>query len=67
MLRVVTLLLRARVYEQSQPAQARGLRSMAGQIHRRFQESRSTPELLARTGLPPFERFQALLESPPES
>jgi hypothetical protein len=63
MLRVVATLLQARVYDEFDPARAAGLRGVARQIHRLYQESRDTPEFLARTGLPSFNRIRELLES----
>jgi hypothetical protein len=67
LLRVVATLLRARAYEEIDSVRATGLRGIARQVHRLYQESRETPEHLARTGLPSFDRIRELLSAPPES
>lgn len=62
MLRLTALLVQAREAESTDPARARGLRSLARQAHRRFQNTRVSEEHRARTGLPPFETLVTAIE-----
>jgi len=59
--RVGALLVLAREADAGDPDRARGLRSVARQAHRRYQSSRMSGEHLERTGLPPFERLEAVI------
>jgi hypothetical protein len=63
MMRIVAALRRSIALEAENPVRAAGLKTVARQTHRLFQASRTNPDLLARTGLPPFERMEAELRA----
>ena len=67
LLRITALLVQAREWERDDPDRARGYRSMARQIHRRYQAARISPEHKERTGLPAWDAMdQAIWERLPE-
>lgn len=63
LLRIAALLVQAREWDAADPDRARGYRSMARQVHRRYMAARISPEHLERTGLPPFDAMDLAIQN----
>jgi hypothetical protein len=63
MIRLTALLVQAREWDGRDEARARGYRSMARQIHRRYHAVRTSPEHLERTGVPSFDAMDRAVQA----
>lgn len=61
MIRLTALLVQARGWDAADAERARGYRSLARQMHRRYQSTRRSGEHFERTHLPPFEAMDAAI------